>query len=114
MIILGIDPGYAIVGYGVIEKLANVVLEFSKVEGKSLVLSVGEFVLVEDEVDTETQKEILKKDMFKIENDIENIIRELGSYKKKSVYVINIAKKLLETEEFSSRAQIAAYNFVIN
>lgn len=64
----------------VIEKLANVVLELKTgVSGKTLVLSVGEFILLEDEVDVETQKAILNKDIEKVIFEIERSKKMLNN-----------------------------------
>ena len=64
----------------VIEKLANIVLSVGKQEqGKTLVSSVGEFVLVEEKVDVETQKKILEKDIEKVQFEIDRSNKMLGN-----------------------------------
>ena len=78
----------------IIEKLANVVLEFGNAQGKTLVLSVGEFVLVEDEVDTETQKAILKKDIEKVKFEVERSKKMLGN----PSFVAKAPEALVKTE----------------
>ena len=55
----------------VIEKMAIVKISFAeKLEGKTLVSAKGDFVLVEDVVDSAAQIEILKKDIEKVEFEI--------------------------------------------
>lgn len=80
----------------VIEKLANIVLEFgSNAQGKTLVFSVGEFVLIEDEVDAETQKSILNKDIEKITFEIERSKKMLGN----PSFVAKAPEALVNTEK---------------
>ncbi len=80
----------------VIEKLANIVLEFSEEQkGKTLVLSVGEFVLVEDEVDAETQKAILNKDIEKVMFEIERSKKMLNN----PSFVAKAPEALVATEK---------------
>ena len=87
----------------VIEKLANIVLEFGEAQGKTLVLSVGEFVLVEDEVDAETQKAILSKDIEKVSFEIERSKKMLGNpnfvAKAPEALVATEKEKLAKNEE---------------
>ena len=79
----------------VIEKLANIVLDFAEKQGKTLVLSVGEFVLVEDEVDAETQKAILSKDIEKVTFEIERSKKMLGNPN----FVAKAPESLVKTEK---------------
>ena len=80
----------------VIEKLANIVLEFSEEpKGKTLVLSVGEFVLIEDEVDAETQKAILNKDIEKVMFEIERSKKMLNN----PSFVAKAPESLVNTEK---------------
>jgi valyl-tRNA synthetase len=80
----------------IIEKMANVVLLIGEQKkGKTLVLGSGEFVLVEDEVDPEEQKKILK-------NDIEKVIFEIERSKKmlnNPNFVSKAPASLVETEK---------------
>ena len=80
----------------VIEKLANIVLEFSEEpKGKTLVLSVGEFVLIEDEVDAGTQKAILNKDIEKVMFEIERSKKMLNN----PSFVAKAPESLVNTEK---------------
>lgn len=79
----------------VIEKLANIVLEFSESNGKTLVLSVGEFVLIEEVVDTETQKAILSKDIEKVTFEIERSKKMLNN----PSFVAKAPEALVKTEK---------------
>lgn len=80
----------------VIEKLANVVLEFkTDVSGKTLVLPVGEFILLEDEVDAETQKAILNKDIEKVMFEIERSKKMLNNPN----FMAKAPESLVETEK---------------
>ena len=97
----------------VIEKLANIVLEFAEVQGKTLVLPVGEFVLVEDEVDAETQKAILNKDIEKVNFEIERSKKMLNNpnfmAKAPEALVKTEKEKLAKNEELlaSLKAKLA-------
>ncbi len=64
------ETEFARVNKAIIEKMAIVTLSFEKLEGKTLVTSQGEFVLVEEEVDSAVQKEILNKDIEKVNFEI--------------------------------------------
>ncbi len=63
----------------IIEKMATINLKFDSVEGKTLVTSVGDFVLIEEKVDAETQIAILKKDIEKVTFEIERSKKMLGN-----------------------------------
>ena len=78
-----------------IEKLANIVLEFKEAAGKTLVLPVGEFVLIEDEVDVETQKAILNKDIEKVTFEIERSNKMLNN----PSFVAKAPETLVNTEK---------------
>ena len=63
-----------------IEKMANVVLNLdSKEQGNSLVTGVGEFVLIEEKVDAETQKITIQKDIEKVKFEIDRSKKMLGN-----------------------------------
>jgi len=64
------ETDFAKANKAVIEKMAIVTLSFEKLDGKTLVTSQGEFVLVEEEVDSAVQKEILNKDIEKVNFEI--------------------------------------------
>ena len=73
------ESEFAIANKAVIEKMANIVLNFAEADGKTLVTSVGERTLVEEKVDAETQKAILKKDIEKVTFEIERSKKMLGN-----------------------------------
>ena len=73
------ESDFAIANKAVIEKMANIVLNFAEADGKTLVTSVGEWTLVEEKVDAETQKAILKKDIEKVTFEIERSKKMLGN-----------------------------------
>ena len=73
------ESEFAIANKAVIEKMANIVLNFAEADGKTLVTSVGEWTLVEEKVDAETQKAILKKDIEKVTFEIERSKKMLGN-----------------------------------
>ena len=73
------ESEFAITNKAVIEKMANIVLNFGEADGKTLVTSVGEWTLVEEKVDAETQKAILKKDIEKVTFEIERSKKMLGN-----------------------------------
>ena len=80
----------------IIEKLANIVLSFEKEEqGKTLVTAVGEFVLVEEKVDIETQRKILEKDIEKVQFEIDRSNKMLGNPN----FVAKAPATLIETEK---------------
>ena len=80
----------------IIEKLANIVLKINQEEqGKTLVSSVGEFVLVEEKVDVETQKKILEKDIEKVQFEIDRSNKMLGNPN----FVAKAPASLIETEK---------------
>ena len=93
----------------VIEKLANVVLEFAEAQGKTLVLPVGEFVLIEEEVDVETQKAILNKDIEKVKFEIERSNKMLNNpnfmAKAPEALVKTEKEKLAKNEELLASLQ---------
>ena len=59
--------------------MANVVLKFETAQGKTLVASVGEFVLIEEKVDTATQIAIIKKDIEKVTFEVERSKKMLNN-----------------------------------
>ncbi|MBO5344846.1 MAG: valine--tRNA ligase [Clostridia bacterium] len=73
------ESEFAITNKAVTEKMANIVLNFGEADGKTLVTSVGEWTLVEEKVDAETQKAILKKDIEKVTFEIERSKKMLGN-----------------------------------
>ena len=79
----------------VIEKMANVVLKFEAVEGKTLVSNVGEFVLVEEKVDVETQVAIIKKDIEKITFEVERSQKMLNN----PAFMAKAPEKLVAAEK---------------
>ena len=80
----------------IIEKMANVELEIGSVEaGKTLVTTVGEFVLIEEKVDAEAQKAVLKKDIEKVTFEIERSKKMLGN----AGFVAKAPASLVETEK---------------
>jgi len=79
----------------VIEKLANIVLKTEEEQGKTLVSAVGEFVLVEEKVDVETQKNILKKDIEKVQFEIDRSNKMLNNPN----FVAKAPANLIETEK---------------
>ena len=71
----------------VIEKLANVILKLDdETKGNVLVTNVGEFVLIEEKVDRQTQIEMINKDIEKVQ------------------FEINRSKKMLENPSFVAKA----------
>ena len=79
----------------IIEKMATINLKFEKVEGKTLVTSVGDFVLVEEKVDAETQKAILNKDIEKVTFEIERSKKMLNN----PAFVAKAPETLVKTEK---------------
>lgn len=80
----------------VIEKMANVILELDKQEeGNTLVTSIGDFVLVEEKVDVETQKSILLKDIEKVQFEIDRSTKMLSNAK----FVEKAPASLVESEK---------------
>lgn len=80
----------------IIEKMANVELEIGSVEaGKTLVTTVGGFVLIEEKVDAEAQKAVLKKDIEKVTFEIERSKKMLGN----AGFVAKAPASLVETEK---------------
>ncbi|MBQ8425680.1 MAG: valine--tRNA ligase, partial [Clostridia bacterium] len=66
----------------VIEKMANVILELDKSEeGNTLVTNVGDFILVEEKVDVETQRATLLKDIEKVQFEIDRSSKMLSNEK---------------------------------
>ena len=71
----------------VIEKLANIILKLDEeVNGNALVTNVGEFILVEEKIDKQTQIDTLKKDIEKVQ------------------FEINRSKKMLDNASFVAKA----------
>ena len=73
------ETEFAKINKAVIEKMANINLSFGKADGKTLVTAVGEWTLVEEKIDVETQKAILKKDIEKVTFEIERSKKMLGN-----------------------------------
>ena len=66
----------------VIEKLSNINLELDESkDGKTLVTPIGNFVLIEEKVDVETQRAILTKDIEKVKFEIERSSKMLSNEK---------------------------------
>jgi len=90
----------------VIEKMANVVLKFETAQGKTLVASVGEFVLIEEKVDTATQIAIIKKDIEKVTFEVERSKKMLNNpafmAKAPEKLVLAEKEKLAKNEELLS------------
>lgn len=91
----------------VIEKLANIVLNIGNEEqGKTLVTNIGEFVLIEEKVDVETQKAILLKDIEKVQFEIDRSNKMLGNpnfmAKAPEALVKTEKEKLAKNEELIS------------
>jgi len=79
----------------VIEKLAIINLGFGSVQGKTLVTGVGEFVLVEEEVDKEKQIEILQRDIEKVQFEIDRSNKMLSNEN----FMAKAPASLVETEK---------------
>ena len=91
----------------VIEKLANIVLKLDEEEnGNVLVTSVGEFILVEEKVDKQTQIDTLKKDIEKVQFEIDRSNKMLGNpnfmAKAPEALVKTEKEKLAKNEELIS------------
>ena len=97
------ETEFATAHKAVIEKMANIVLKFEAVEGKTLVANVGEFVLIEEKVDVETQIAIIKKDIEKITFEVERSKKMLNNpafmAKAPEKLVANEKEKLAKNEE---------------
>ncbi len=79
-----------------IEKLANVNILFDdSKEGKTLVHSKGEFVLVEKEIDVSQARELLEKDIAKIKFEIERSQKMLSN----EGFVAKAPANLIESEK---------------
>ncbi len=88
----------------IIEKLANITILFDdNKKGNTLVLPVGEFVLVEEEVDVKAQKALLEKDIEKVKFEIERsnkMLSNAGFMAKAPEALVNAEKsKLAKNEE---------------
>lgn len=94
---------FASTNKAVIEKMANIVISFANVDGKTLVTNVGDWTLVEEKVDSETQKLILKKDIEKVTFEIERSKKMLGNpnfmAKAPETLVATEREKLAKNEE---------------
>ena len=75
--------------------MATVILKFEEAEGKTLVTSVGDFVLIEEKVDAETQKAILSKDIEKVSFEIERSKKMLNN----PAFVAKAPEALVKTEK---------------
>ena len=89
------ETAFAVAHKAVIEKMANIVLKFEAVEGKTLVSNVGEFVLVEEKVDVETQVAIIKKDIEKITFEVERSQKMLNN----PAFMAKAPEKLVAAEK---------------
>jgi len=91
----------------VIEKMANIILELDKnEEGNTLVTSVGDFVLVEEKVDVETQKATLLKDIEKVQFEIDRSSKMLSNEK----FVAKAPESLVATEKEKLEKNTALLN----
>ena len=80
----------------VIEKLANIVLKLDEeMNGNALVTNVGEFVLVEEKVDKQTQIDTLKKDIEKVQFEIDRSKKMLGN----ASFVAKAPEALVKSEK---------------
>ena len=79
----------------IIEKMATINLRFDVAEGKTLVTNVGDFVLIEEKVDAETQKALLKKDIEKVTFEIERSKKMLNN----PAFVAKAPEALVKTEK---------------
>ena len=74
--------------------MATINLRFESAEGKTLVTNIGEFVLIEEAVDAETQKAILSKDIEKVTFEIERSKKMLNN----PAFVAKAPEALVKTE----------------
>ncbi len=80
----------------VIEKLANIVLKFDEnQEGNALITNVGEFVLVEEIVDKQTQIATLAKEIEKVQFEIDRSNKMLNN----PSFVAKAPEALVKTEK---------------
>ncbi len=79
----------------IIEKMATINLKFEKAEGKTLVTNVGDFILIEEEVDAETQMAILSKDIEKVTFEIERSKKMLNN----PAFVAKAPESLVKSEK---------------
>ena len=89
------ETAFAVSHKAVIEKMANIVLKFEEVEGKTLVANVGEYVLIEEKVDVETQIAIIKKDIEKVTFEVERSKKMLNN----PAFMAKAPEKLVATEK---------------
>ena len=91
----------------VIEKMANVILELdNSEEGKTLVTNVGDFVLIEEKVDVETQKAILLKDIDKVQFEIDRSSKMLSNEK----FIAKAPESLVASEKEKLEKNTALLN----
>ena len=89
------ETTFAVSHKAVIEKMATINLLFETAEGKTLVTNVGDYVLVEEAVDAETQKAILSKDIEKVTFEIERSKKMLNN----PAFVAKAPEALVKTEK---------------
>ena len=89
------ETEFALNHKAVIEKMATINLLFEKAEGKTLVTNVGEFVLIEEAVDVETQKALLLKDIQKVTFEVERSNKMLNN----PAFMAKAPEKLVATEK---------------
>ncbi len=97
---------FATTNKAVIEKMANIILTFKNQSGNTLVTSSGDYVLVEEVVDNETQKAILTKDIEKVTFEVERSRKMLNNpnfmAKAPEALVATEKEKLAKNEELLS------------
>lgn len=91
----------------IIEKMANIILNLDNgAEGKTLVTQIGDFVLEEEKVDKAVQIEILKKDIEKVQFEVERSSKMLSNEK----FVAKAPASLVESE----KAKLASNTELLN
>jgi valyl-tRNA synthetase len=87
---------FVVSNQAVIEKLANVVLKLDEAqEGNALISNVGEFVLIEEKVDKQTQIETLTKEIQKVQFEIDRSNKMLNN----PSFVAKAPEALVKTEK---------------
>lgn len=80
----------------VIEKLANIVIKLDvDAQGKTLVSTTGEWVIIEEEVDKEAQKALILKDIEKVKFEVERSNKMLSN----PAFVAKAPEALVKTEK---------------
>lgn len=88
------ETDFILVNKSIIEKMAIIKLEFGEQDGKTLVTSVGSFVLVEEEIDKDKQVEILNSDIEKVKFEISRSEKMLNN----PAFMAKAPEKLVKTE----------------